>query len=164
MFGKTDLPTVPGKEKLEQIVQSRYAKAKEFDYSEVVAYLKFRSGLKDKEIAEMCEEYARFIALSTTYKEFQNLNLPISDTLDPIWHAHVLNSESYARFSQEVCGYFIHHYPALSAAGESALTKDYQENTRQLYLQHFGSPLGKYWGETTVAECGCYGYPVLEAA
>jgi hypothetical protein len=35
----------------------------------------------------------------------------ISDTLDPFWHAHILFSQRYTDFCQDVAGAFMHHFP-----------------------------------------------------
>ncbi len=35
----------------------------------------------------------------------------VSDSVDPFWHAHILDTARYSRFCDEAVGYFMHHKP-----------------------------------------------------
>lgn len=41
----------------------------------------------------------------------------ISDVLDPLWHVHMLFSEEYAAFCENVVGQYMHHTPLLKDDG-----------------------------------------------
>ena len=54
-------------------------------------------------------EYKRFLALSVKYPEE---NISPSKNVDAFWHAHILNTQKYARDCEHTFGYFLHHFPS----------------------------------------------------
>ncbi len=80
-------------------------------------------------------EYLRFLSLKLSYPLAQP-----SDTIDHMWHAHILCTSAYAAFATRHNGsVFIHHNPVGGTAG------GYTE-TLALYKKHFGKAAPKkFW-------------------
>jgi hypothetical protein len=97
-------------------------------------------------------EYCRFMALLTAYRDV-GYTIPISDMVDPFWHAHVLDTRLYHAFCTTVAGEYIHHVPLVSQVEEIKLMPAYRDTTIILYAKHFGTLNQKYWGTQTKAEC-----------
>ncbi len=148
----TQLRVVPTAQQLKQMVEVNYAAAMAHDFSRVECYLQFRDNCTPQETAEMKVEYCRFMALLTAYRDV-GYTIPISDMVDPFWHAHVLDTHSYHAFCTTVAGEYIHHVPLVSQAEEIKLMPAYRDTTVILYTKHFGTLNQKYWGTQTKAEC-----------
>lgn len=102
---------------------------------------------------EMVAEYRKFmiVALENPGKECTP-----SQIVDEVWHAHILYTQDYSHFSEELQGRFIHHNPA-SPTGEDLprMQANYQ-NTRRLIKERFGSISKLYWPVgVKAAACGC---------
>ncbi|MEK7538540.1 MAG: hypothetical protein AAB552_01735 [Patescibacteria group bacterium] len=84
--------------------------------------------------------YKRFLFLCLQYP---SVSIVPSKVLDTIWHYHILDTRKYAKDSQDIFGYFLHHFPYFGMRGEAdsrdlvvAFTK-----TKELFLSEFGEPL-----------------------
>ncbi|CAA0123070.1 Uncharacterised protein [BD1-7 clade bacterium] len=88
-------------------------------------------------------EYRRYLSLKCFYPD---VSLVPSKAVDELWHAHILDTQAYARDCQQVFGYFLHHFPYFGIHGK----EDYNKlvtafgETIALYEQHFG-PYPKAW-------------------
>jgi hypothetical protein len=117
------------------------------DFSAIKAKLMHKAGEGwSLERADAVErEYRRFLLLMKVFPNEQTA--PLVD-VDTFWHYHILDTMKYAVDSEQVFGYFLHHYPYVGMGGED----DEQvriasgERMRELY-------------EATFAEA----YPVLRA-
>jgi hypothetical protein len=139
-------------QQLKQMVEVNYAVAMAHDFSRVEGYLQFRDDFTPQETAEMKVEYCRFMALLTAYRDM-GYTTPVSDMVDPFWHAHVLDTRSYHDFCTKVAGEYIHHVPLVSQSEENELMPAYLNTTVILYAEYFGELNQKYWGTKTKAEC-----------
>ena len=66
-----------------------------------------------------------------------------TEEIDEFWHNHILDTSKYVLDSQEIFGYFLHHYPYLGLRGaddEIVLEKSF-EQTRALFFEHFNVQL-----------------------
>jgi hypothetical protein len=82
------------------------------------------------------QEYRRFLALTYAYPD---LIIVPDNTVDEFWHQHILDTRAYAKDTEAVFGYFLHHFPYLGTRGpadEEKLVQCYSE-TKTLYKMHF---------------------------
>jgi len=104
--------------------------------------IKFKlSATQDKGKIDIAEhEYKRFLVL---IKMHPSKSIVPSKIMDEFWHLHILDTEAYRRDCKRVFGRFIDHFPYFGIYG----TEDRQslidsfEETKELYLQHFGTHL-----------------------
>lgn len=67
-------------------------------------------GLTPEQFAERLPEYQRFLALCTV-----NPGIGMtSESIDQLWHSHILNTQRYDDFCNDVVGRKIHHLPCSS--------------------------------------------------
>lgn len=59
-----------------------------------------KEGYSSEKIAEMKEEYIRFLSLVVG----EATPAPVSYEVDPFWHVHVLHTMNYLPFTKEVAG------------------------------------------------------------
>ena len=119
-----------------------------WDFDRLRRYL-LREGVED--VDNKIKEYKRFMELNARFPE---LRFPMSAPVDPVWHAHVLSTDDYARFCKEAIGMFVSHRPCLDDDELGALMPDYLRNTIGLYKQTFGESVpDAYWPEACVCKC-----------
>lgn len=82
-------------------------------------------------------EYRRFLQLKYLYPKAQ---LVPSETVDKVWHQHILDTKSYREDCNRIFGSFIDHYPYFGIYGEEDYSRLEQafEETVKLYEMHFG--------------------------
>lgn len=85
----------------------------------------------------LIERYRDFLALQRAYSD-----RPIvpSETIDEVWHKHILDTRAYLRDTIELFGRFLHHYPYFGLNGDDdrrALEAAFNE-TVELTQHHFG--------------------------
>ena len=56
------------------------------------------------------EEYLRFLALKASDQDWDAATLSPPEEVDAVWHAHILDTKSYAETCERL-GHFIHHDP-----------------------------------------------------
>jgi hypothetical protein len=91
--------------------------------------------------AEFCDEveslYRQFLALNVRYPDRK---VCPTGPIDEFWHAHILDTQAYARDCETVFGYFLHHFPYFGMRGpddQAALDKAFAESV-ELFELHFG--------------------------
>ena len=115
-------------------VQEALAKGRTYDFTNVRLFLAREKGYSEEEMLAMQEEYLKYMAIRAGYPEQCTA---ISAGVDPFWHAHIVFTEAYAEFCEDVCGYFVNHRPPME--GEDELLKaSYLENTLRFYEGSFG--------------------------
>lgn len=94
-------------------------------------------------------EYRRFLTLKKLYPDMEFVP---SKLVDAFWHAHILDTRSYAADCERVFGYFLHHFPyfGIYGAEDKQALEDAFDETRRVYESHFG-PYPEF--ETTAARC-----------
>lgn len=92
----------------------------------------------------VCQEYLRFLALVRTHPE--HIVVPSAE-IDKVWHAHILDTQSYGRDCERVLGFFLHHYPYLGLRGAADVSAlhDAAAQTLALYREAFGEPPADIW-------------------
>lgn len=108
------------------------------DLSAVVNRLVQVDGWKEKDALEAAAQYRRYLFLKLKYG--QDFALPPSLDIDEVWHAHILHTEDYCRFSEAAFGYYLHHHPhhmngTLSGA---QLASIFETQTQRLHYEEFG--------------------------
>lgn len=95
-----------------------------------------------KEAVEASHQYRNFLFLKKKYGH--QYSLPPSIDIDEVWHAHILHTEDYYAFCEQVFGGFLHHHPHHGKNGEisdQTLFETFEKQTQRFYLQEFGEPI-----------------------
>eukprot|EP00611_Tribonema_gayanum_P015334 TRINITY_DN27168_c0_g1_i1.p1 TRINITY_DN27168_c0_g1~~TRINITY_DN27168_c0_g1_i1.p1 ORF type:complete len:289 (+),score=41.74 TRINITY_DN27168_c0_g1_i1:70-936(+) len=102
---------------------------------------------------EVLHEYLRFIVLKLQAKDTSGSpRLSPSPLVDEMWHCHLLDTESYASFCQEIGGGFIHHRLG-GMADDPAAKQERLAKTTAAYEQYFGSaPPARVWATGTLVQ------------
>ncbi len=116
-----------------------------WDFSRVKNLLTRDDKLDPAEADARIEEYRKYMAINATF----NTSHPVSKEVDDVWHAHVLDTVDYARFSERVFGRFLHHLPIFDEDGQKKLVIDYAAKTLPHLKALFGS-LSPLWAEARV--------------
>lgn len=110
-------------------------------------------GMATKEEVDLTEvEYRRYLQLNVMYPD---LVFPMSVTVDPMWHAHLLFTVDYKNLERSV-GMEINHKPSMSDAEIQNLSGAYHHNLLPLYERHFGKPNERFWPKNGMV-CKCCG-------
>ncbi|MFZ1735771.1 MAG: hypothetical protein WAU31_02465 [Candidatus Moraniibacteriota bacterium] len=123
-------------------VGDAYVAMQGWDISLAKKFLAEREGFDCQAVEEMSEEYKRFISLCAVHAT-REMPLPISDRVDPLWHAHILYTDDYVGMSRHLGVSYLHHAPA--SGDELAALEPHYNRTLALYEQNFGKPSEKYW-------------------
>lgn len=121
------------------------------------------TGMPVEEADQLIVKYRRFLKLCAMYPE---QGIVPSKEIDPVWHAHILDTAKYAADCDAIFGFMLHHFPYLGSRSEADLELLHKKGaeTRALYKQHFGEDM--YTGtivdntDAAVAMCdagGCDG-------
>lgn len=90
------------------------------------------------------EEYKRFFCLAAS----SGVEVTPSETVDQVWHLHLVYTRSY----QELCRLagvgFLHHGPTKGGESEGARFREQYEETLALYRKEFGAPPEDIWPPT----------------
>lgn len=128
------LLTQEKKEKVSQCLEWNLEKPKKF--------LIARKGF-DKDYVENLEiEYKRYLAIKALNP---NEYFPISNSVDELWHAHILFTEDYRKMSNELIGNYFNHYPTITDDEAIELEPYYFNDTLVKYEQLFGKPSEEFW-------------------
>lgn len=102
---------------------------------------------------EAVKQYRHFLYLNKKYGS--EYTLPPSVDIDHAWHAHILYTEDYLAFCENVFGEYLHHNPHRGFSDQSTIAKvqrDFEMNTQRLYKLEFGtyiheirSPITDLW-------------------
>ncbi|MEL6929640.1 MAG: TIGR04222 domain-containing membrane protein, partial [Cyanobacteria bacterium J06600_6] len=92
-------------------------------------------------------EYKKFAFLTVVAKH----QVVPSDSVDQVWHAHLLLTESYwSEFCPQILQKNLHHHPARGGKSERAEFHQLYRQTIDSYRQHFGTPPTDVWSPTEV--------------
>lgn len=73
----------------------------------------------------------------------------MSAAVDPFWHAHILHTEQYMRFSGQVVGEYIHHYPLdKKNARQMRALRPISDSTSEKLPMAFDDIDREFWPET----------------
>jgi hypothetical protein len=93
--------------KASQKVNEVIRKSMEFPMDKVVFRYRREYRLSEFAATEHERELKRFLALCACSNKAYGMRGPV----DNLWHTFIVFTHIYARFSREVAGRFIHHYP-----------------------------------------------------
>ena len=85
------------------------------------------------------QQYRNYLFLKFKYGKTHSL--PPSSDIDEVWHAHILHTEEYTEFCQNVFGFFLHHHPHHGKDNELTdvdIAKAFEQETQKLYYLEFG--------------------------
>ena len=113
-----------------------------------------------QETVEISEkEYRRFLTLKA---ENPGVRLTPTPLMDLFWHAHILDTMSYAEDCEEILGRFMHHVPNFGPHQKDGISFDDGKAWKdmcRLYKERFGEE-AKFGGITDGATCSiddCHG-------
>ena len=139
-------------------VKDAYRQLAHRKFQHVEDFLVNREKYDPTRVAEMGEEYKRFIAICAVYAT-KKTPIPISSMVDPFWHAHILFTHDYVGMATDLGLAYFHHTPA--HGDELLALEPFYERTLQLYAEHFGAPNQKYWPQFAqicgLSGCSCSG-------
>lgn len=113
----------------------------QWDYSEIKNYILEKELLPEDRINGILKQYQLYLYLRIV----EQFRAPMSCTdIDAVWHTHILHTENYLRFCNQINGgEYIHHMPKAH--------KQYCDNgcpdllrMENLYQEHFGD--SNFWG------------------
>jgi hypothetical protein len=92
---------------------------------------------------DVIQEYKKFLFLAVVCDHMVS---PAQD-IDEVWHQHMLFTRQWPGFCSEVLEYELHHTPDLGIQSQNIGFQDAYRKTYLAYIQHFGLPPTKIWGE-----------------
>jgi hypothetical protein len=109
-------------------------------------------GWSDEKTAAVEREYRRFLALCLA--EPSRPTVPYKE-VDEMWHAHILDTEKYARDCQNLFGFFYHHFPyfGMRGAEDAQNLRDAYDETIARYEAAFGTPQPETWPQGSGRSC-----------
>lgn len=90
-----------------------------------------------EQVTQAIEQYRLFLILNYLYPD--KIIVP-SQTIDRVWHFHILDTEKYREDCDTLFGQFMQHYPYLGMKDESdrqSLEGAFND-TQALWVKHFG--------------------------
>jgi hypothetical protein len=121
------------------------------------------SGWSLEQADEVGNAYKGFLYLAASNPDQR---LTPTKLVDEMWHTHILDTEKYAKDSQDIFGRFMHHWPYSGLMGDedAARQRSYGEETSRLVRQTFGALADRpNWVNVldpkTLAPENCYGWP-----
>lgn len=92
-------------------------------------------GLSKIECRRRIRFYIDFIILCIKYPEER---IVPTKEIDSVWHAHILDTKSYAKFCEKFVGEYLHHDPSLGNTKESKKELDTLfKRTEELWLAEY---------------------------
>jgi hypothetical protein len=110
----------------------------DFDLNSTFVRLVRVNKWSEKNALEAIKQYRRFLYLKKKYGD--QYELPPSFDIDEAWHAHILHTEEYCNFCEQVFGKFLHHHPHHGKdnnISDQKIAEDF-EITQKLYRLEFG--------------------------
>lgn len=94
-------------------------------------------GMSIEKADELVAKYRNFLKLCAMYP---NDSIVPSKEIDPVWHAHILDTAKYQQDCERVFGYMLHHFPYLGLRGpeDRVVLDEKWETTQRLYREAFG--------------------------
>jgi len=112
-----------------------------YDLSPIREKIVKDNALPESIVDEAILEYRKYMILLRI--GFQELAM-CSQEVDAVWHAHILFTQSYAKFCHQAFGGFVHHDPVISLLPVTELN-DATEAFFGAYREMFGKP-SQLWG------------------
>lgn len=102
--------------------------------------LKHKHGWSDAQTNELIWEYKKFLYLSAILEAV----IP-PEIIDKVWHEHILFTKDYDRFTVDILGKKLNHFP--DVPGAYVTDQKHWNKTLDAYVQEFGDTeiFQKYW-------------------
>ncbi len=104
------------------------------DLSRIIDKLVRTKGWTSDAAELAAERYRGFLALNLVIDR----PVPTLD-IDEVWHAHILDTRSYANDCERVFGRMLHHFPYLGMYGDEAAQESQFARTSEEWLARFGT-------------------------
>ncbi len=132
MEAATEIPFIQDLEQAEAYIRSA-------DLSPVEDRLVKVEGWPKKAAVKAVQFYRNYLCLR---KKYPDLELPPSYEIDEAWHAHVLHTEDYVKFCDDVFGCYLHHHPHVAnQGGDFEKLENLFDTTQELHKKEFGDYL-----------------------
>lgn len=120
------------------------------DFSLLLKKLAAETGKTREQLEEELDLYRKFLALCVRYPEEK---ICPTGPIDALWHAHLLDTEAYARDCQFLFGQFLHHYPYFGMRGEGDRRdlEDAFSRSIDRFIRHWG--IDPTAGDTRARSC-----------
>lgn len=99
-------------------------------------------------LQDAAKEYRRFLRLRQIYPHVEFVP---TETMDAVWHEHILDTRHYGPDMIRIFGHFLHHVPEYPGEDSGHDLSDGLTTTAMFYREAFGEEL------TEVAEGRCTG-------
>ncbi len=97
---------------------------------------------KKKQAIAASHQYRNYLFLKMKYGA--NHVLPPSYDMDEFWHAHILHTQEYCDFCDQVFGGYLHHHPHHGkdySITDAELEQAFENQTQKLYRLEFGEDI-----------------------
>lgn len=133
---------------LEALNSDVFAKsfAATFDLGVILRYVQKHNPELTDDLPNLELQYRQFMFLVST-KKFAGMSVP-SLAVDIIWHAHILHTQLYWEFCQNLTGQYIHHNPFADD-----VTEDEKTQSWNILVEAFSQVFGAKFGITSDAGC-----------
>jgi hypothetical protein len=123
-----------------------------WDLSDVETRVKARMDWSDDFAREVLDEYRKFMALIVLDPR---KTYGMAETVDEVWHQHLLSTRDYLSMCNAIVGGMIHHEQTAVAQGPSPTMAKIREETLRDLSSKFGGPLNAVWSKDahSVAKC-----------
>ncbi|MDP2670679.1 MAG: hypothetical protein Q8O99_07435 [bacterium] len=117
-------------------------------------------GWNMEKIEETETLYRKFLFLNGLFLHHPTIVIVPRMDIDKFWHRHILDTRAYMQDCNSVFGEYLHHFPYFGLRGEvdKRNLESAYENTKQLFLEHFGDDLDAVpafeTASATVSGCG----------
>lgn len=129
-------------------VEEALSRAEQFDLSAARTTYRRDRNVGENHALQVEAEFKRLFAL-IAINPGQRIAIP-GGPVDDYWHALILNTALYERFTYAVAGQYIHHWPAEAPGKGGSLAP-----TRALYEKSYGrAPSDSAWGARSSGACG----------
>ncbi len=114
-----------------------YRRMKAVDFSAVITTVLRESNLKTvEEIEPLLDAFLQWFSLVP--EALDGKPLQMLESVDPIWHAMILNTAFYRRFCEEFIGEFVDHNPMDVTQNTRAVKRAYADHTLALLRRTYG--------------------------
>ncbi len=132
--------------------------ALEWDLKSPIRFLIEREGEDPQYVERMAHEYRRFIGIIAAYPKDR---FPISETVDKIWHTHILFTRDYMAMSLATRGEYINHDPVLDNDHKMSIEPYYHKGTLVRYRELYGEAAPRFWWPITKGAICWSGYEIV---
>lgn len=114
-----------------------YRRMKAVDFSAIISTVLRESNIKtSEEIESLLDAFLQWFSLVP--EALDGKPLQMLESVDPIWHAMILNTAFYRKFCDEFIGEFVDHNPMDVTQNTRAVKRAYADHTLALLRRTYG--------------------------